>query len=73
MHVELVMLPNHLTLCCHLLLLPSIFPSIRVSSSELVLISGDQSIRASASASTRPKKVLLDWFIIEIIKHNQCI
>ena len=28
---------NHLILCCHLLLLPSIFPSIRVFSSEPVL------------------------------------
>ena len=32
-----VMLPNHLILCCPLLLLPSIFPSIKVFSSELVL------------------------------------
>ena len=29
---------NHLILCCPLLLLPSIFPSIRVSSNESVLI-----------------------------------
>ena len=29
--------PNHLILCCPLLLLPSIFPSIRVFSSESVL------------------------------------
>ena len=29
--------PNHLILCCPLLLLPSIFPSIRVFSNELVL------------------------------------
>ena len=34
---ELVMLPNHFILCCPLLLLPSIFPSIRVFSSESVL------------------------------------
>ena len=31
------MLFNHLILCCLLLLLPSIFPSIRVSSNKLVL------------------------------------
>ena len=36
MSIELVMLSNHLILCCPLLLLPSIFPS-RVFSSELVL------------------------------------
>ena len=35
--VELVMPSNHLILCCPLLLLPSIFPSIRVSSNESVL------------------------------------
>ena len=36
-HIELVMPPNHLILCCPLLLLPSIFPSIRVFSKESVL------------------------------------
>ena len=35
--IELVMLFNHLILCRPLLLLPSIFPSIRVFSNELVL------------------------------------
>ena len=30
MSIESVMLPNHLILCCSLLLLPSIFPIIRV-------------------------------------------
>ena len=34
---ESVMLSNHLILCCPLLLLPSIFPSIRVFSSESTL------------------------------------
>ena len=37
MFVESVMLSNHLTLCHPLLLLPSIFPSIRVFSNELAL------------------------------------
>ena len=37
MSTELVLLSNHLTLCRLLLLLPSIFPSIKVFSSELVL------------------------------------
>ena len=32
--IELVMLSNHLILCCPLLLLPSILPSIRVFSNE---------------------------------------
>ena len=37
MSIESVMPPNHLILCCPLLLLLSIFPSIRVFSSESVL------------------------------------
>ena len=43
MSIELVMPSNHLILCCPLLLLPSIFYSIRVFST------GGQSIGASAS------------------------
>ena len=35
--IELVMPSNHLILCCPLLLLPSIFPSIRVFSNESTL------------------------------------
>ena len=37
MSVELVMPSNHLIFCCPLLLPPSIFPSIRVFSSEVAL------------------------------------
>ena len=37
MSIELVMLSNHLILCCPLLLLPSIFPSIRVFPNESAL------------------------------------
>ena len=37
MSIELVTPSNHLILCCPLLLLPSIFPSIRVFSSESAL------------------------------------
>ena len=37
MSIKLVMPSNHLILCCLLLLLPSIFPSIRVLSMESVL------------------------------------
>ena len=37
MSIESVMPSNHLILCCPLLLLPSIFPSIKVFSSESVL------------------------------------
>ena len=48
---------NHLILCHPLLLLPSIFPSIRVFSNE----SGDQSIRVSASESVLPMNIQ-GWF-----------
>ena len=37
MSIELVLLPNHFILCQLVLRLPSIFPSIRVFSNELVL------------------------------------
>ena len=37
MSIESVMPSNHLILCCPLLLLPSVFPSIRVFSDESVL------------------------------------
>ena len=37
MSIESVMPSNHLILCCPLLLLPSVFPSIRVFSNESVL------------------------------------
>ena len=37
MSIESVMPSNHLILCCPLFLLPSIFPSIRVFSNELVV------------------------------------
>ena len=37
MSIELMMPSNHLILCCHPLILPSIFPSIRVFSNESVL------------------------------------
>ena len=50
MSIESVMLSNHLILCHPLLLPPSIFPNIRVFSSESALLIGGQSIGVSASA-----------------------
>ena len=47
--------------CCSLLLLPSIFPSIRILSNELALPSGGQSIGASASGSVLPMNIQA-WF-----------
>ena len=48
MSIELVMPSNHLILCHPFLLLPSIFPSIRVFPSDQVFASGGQNIGASA-------------------------
>ena len=48
--IGLVMLSNYLILC-HPLLLPSVFPSIRVFSMSQLFTSGGQSIGTSASAS----------------------
>ena len=57
----MVMLSNHLILCRPLLLLPSIFPSIRVFSSESALCIKCQSTGASASASVLPMNIQ-GWF-----------
>ena len=51
MSIELMMPSNHLILWHPLLLLPSIFPSIRVFSTTWLFASGGQSTGASASAS----------------------
>ena len=61
MSIESVMPFNHLILCCSLLLLPSIFPSIRVFSSELSLRIRCPKYGASASASIPPVNIQ-DWF-----------
>ena len=55
--IESMMPSNHLILCHPLLLLPSIFPSIRVFPSESALTSGGQSIGVSASASVLPMNI----------------
>ena len=55
-----VMPSNHLILC-RPLLPPSIFPSLRVFSNELVVASGDQHIEVSASASVLPMNIQ-GWF-----------
>ena len=56
---ELVIPSNHLILCCPVLLLPSIFPSIRVCSSESGL--HIKSIGTSASTSFLPMNIQ-GWF-----------
>ena len=54
--IQSVMPSNHLVLCHPLLLLPSIFPSIRVFSSEFFSSDGQSTI-ASASASVLPMNI----------------
>ena len=61
MSIETVMPSSNLILCCPLLLLPSIFPSIRVFPNESVLCIRWPSIGASASASVLPLNIQ-DWF-----------
>ena len=56
--IESVMLSSHLILCCPLLLLTSIFPSIRVFSNE-----SDLCIRWPASAPILPTNIQ-DWFLL---------
>ena len=55
MSIKSVMPSNSLILCCPLLLLSSIFPSIRVFSNESVFLPGGQSTEVSASVSVLPK------------------
>ena len=67
MSIESVMLSNHLTLCRPLLLLPAIFPSTRVLSSELALCirwPKDWSFSFSNSPSSESGLISfrMDWF-----------
>ena len=68
MSIELVMLSNHLILCCPLLLLPSIFPSIRVFSNRSALCirwPKDWSFSFSISPSNEYSGLIsfrIDWF-----------
>ena len=71
MSIESVMPSNHLILCRLLLLLSSIFASIRVFSSESVLTSGSQSIGVSASTVVFPMNIQ-DWFPSELTGLSPC-
>ena len=56
MSIELVMPPNRLILCCPLLLLPSIFPNIKVFSNESVLCIRWPKYRSSSFNISPPKE-----------------
>ena len=64
MSIELVMPSNHLILCHPLLLLPSIFPSIRSFPMSQFFSSGAQRTGVSASASVLPMSTQ-DWLSLE--------
>ena len=57
MSTKLVMPSNHLILCHPLLLLPSVFSSVRVFSNELAVRTSGQIIGASALASVFPVNI----------------
>ena len=69
--MELMMPSNSLILCRPLLLLPLIFPSIRVFSSESVLHIRWPSIWVSASASVLPVNIQ-DWFPLWLTVWSPC-
>ena len=77
MSIELVMPSNHLILCCPLLLLPSIFPSIRVFSNESALhIRGPKywSFSFHISPSNEHPGLMsfrMDWFDLFAVQGTQ--
>ena len=74
MSIESKMLPNHLILCCPLLLLPSVFPSIRIFSNELALHIRSPKYRSfsfSISPSNEYSTLIsfrIDWFDLLVIQ-----
>ena len=70
MSIKSVMPSNHLILC-YPLLLPSVFPSIRVFSNESVITSGGQSIEVSASTSVLPVNKQ-DYFLYNWLVWSPC-
>ena len=77
MSIESVMPSNHLFLCCSLLLLPSIFPSIRVFSNEPVLLirwpKYYWSFSLSIGLSNEYSRLIsfkIDWFDLLAVQRN---
>ena len=69
MFIESVMPSNHLILCCSLLLLPSIFLSIRSFQMSQLFASSGQSIGVSASTSVLSMNIQ-NWFSLGLIRLN---
>ena len=76
MSIESIMASNHLILCCCFLLMPSIFPSIRVFSSELDLCirwPKDWSFSFSIGHSNEYSGLIsfrIDWLDFLVVKVN---
>ena len=74
MSIEYVMSSNHLILCCPLLLLPSLFPSIKAFSNELALCirwSKYWSLSFSISPSNEYSGLIsfrIDWFDVLVVQ-----
>jgi len=75
--IESVMLSSHLILCWPLLLLPSVFPSIKVFLMSQLFALGGQSIGASASASVLPMNIQhwipLGWIGLISLQSTGCL
>ena len=73
MSIESLMLSNHLIFCCPLLL-PLVFPSVRVFSNESALHIRYPSVGASGSASVLPMNIQYCTVIrnVNYFQHIQC-
>ena len=71
MSIEPMTPSSHLILCCPFLLLPSVFPSIRIFSSESPLCISGRSIGVSASTSILPMNIQ-DWFPLGLTSLMSC-
>ena len=67
--IESVMPPNHLTFCRPLLLLPSIFPSIKVFSNESVFLLREDLFWEFKSISSSVHTMGLDKYVMTCIHH----
>ena len=66
--IELVMLSNHLILCCPLLLFPSIFPSIRVFPNESALrIRWPKYWSFNFSITSLQRLILMFYFLLSLL------
>ena len=61
--IELIMPFNHLILCCPLLILPSIFPSMRIFSNEIVC---GKTVKAGEETATIFSQINEDYTLDQI-------